>query len=52
MDKAKSFFSQNQCSFFDFQKTAREASPTPSTNCTPVKKAEYASITLDIPKYP
>ena len=45
------FFFQNQDIFFYFQNRAGEASPFPPSS-TPVSVAEYALISLKIPKYP
>ena len=51
MEKITQHFFPNQDTFFDFSKRAGETSPLP-TNCTPVSDAEYALISLNMPKYP
>ena len=50
MDTIRTFFLQNWNTFFDFQKGQGRPPPTPPSK--PVSFAEYASIYLNIPKYP
>ena len=50
MDTIRTFFLQNWGTFFDFQKGQGRPPPTPPSK--PVSFAEYASIYLNIPKYP
>ena len=52
METTGSLLPKNQGNFLDFQKRAKEASPTPlSPSYAPVSVAEYASISLNILKY-
>ena len=50
MEIIRAFFFQNQGTFFDFQKRAGEVFQF-DPSCAPVNVAEYALISLNIPKY-
>ena len=50
----RALFSKIRAFFLQFSKTDRRAPPPPllKPSCAPVSVAEYASISLNIPKYP
>ena len=50
MDTIRAFFPKSRY-FFQFSKTGSEGLPSPPS-CAPVNVTEYASISLNIPKYP
>ena len=51
MDTILALFFQNQGTFFNFLKKTGRPLPLP-LNCASMNVAEYASVSLNIPKYP